>query len=483
MTHAKRKTALRYLMFLKEKRDGTVKARGCMDGRPQRQYTSKEEVSSPTVSLEAMMLSCAIDAIENRYVVVTDILGAFLHVDMEDDVHMLLEGTISKLIIKLEPSLYRKYIWYNKKGKPMLYVEFKKALYGTLQAALLFWKLLSNTLQEWGFKIKKYDQCVANKTIQGKQCTIVWHVNDLKILLLDKDVVEEIIKKLTTKFGQDTPLTTNRGKVTDYLGIRIDYCKKGKVTFSMEDCIKKILEEVPHDMEGTAKTPAACHLFNINDGAKKLSEEKAQLFHHIVAKLLYLCRRTRQDIQTAIAFLCTRVKEPDEDDYKKLARVIQYLKGTTDMTLTIEPTSSPQWCVDSSYAIHPDMKSHTGISMTIGKGGTYASSCKQKLNTKSSMEAELVAIDDAMGQVLWTRPFFAAQGKQIPVTTIYQDNKSTILLSENGRASSSKRTKHLDVCYFFVTDQIKQGEVKVAYCPTENMLADFFTKPLQGTAF
>ena len=105
------------------------------------------------------------------------------------------------------------------------------------------------------------------------------------------------------------------------------------------------------------------------------------------------------------------------------------------------------------------------------------------MNTKSSMEAELVAIDDAMAQILWTRHFLAAQGIPVPVTTIYQDNKSTILLSENGKASSSKHTKHLDMCYFFVTDEQKRGEVKVAYCPTENMLADFFTKPLQGVAF
>ena len=170
-----------------------------------------------------------------------------------------------------------------------------------------------------------------------------------------------------TKFGKDAPLTTSRGKVLDYLGIRNEHRKKGKVTFSMEEYIKKILEEAPYDMEGIAKMLATCHLFNIDDGAKKLSEEKAQLFHHIVMKLLYLCRRTRQDIQTAVAFLCTRVKELDEDDYKKLAKVIQYLKGNIDMTLTIEPTSSPQWWVDSSYAVHPHMKSITGIFMTIGK--------------------------------------------------------------------------------------------------------------------
>jgi len=88
------------------------------------------------------------------------------------------------------------------------------------------------------------------------------------------------------------------------------------------------------------------------------------------------------------------------------------------MTLTIEPDDEARWWVDSLYALHPDMKSHTGIFMklhtgiymtlhtgiymTLGKGARYTSSCKQKLNTKSSTEAELVAVDDAMGQLLWT---------------------------------------------------------------------------------
>jgi hypothetical protein len=237
------------------------------------------------------------------------------------------------------------------------------------------------------------------------------------------------------------------------------------------------------DMGGITKTPAGSHLFTINPDCDKLPEKTAQMFHHIVAKLLYLCRRTRQDIQTAVAFLCTRVKNPDKDDYKKLSRVIQYLRGTQDITLTIEPGDHPNWWVDSSYAVHPDMHSHSGIIMMLGKGAMYSSSCKQKLNTKSSTEAELVGIDDAMGQVLWTRHFLAAQGEYVPTTTIYQDNKSTILLAENGRSSSSKRTRHLNVRYYFITDQIKKGHVKVAFCPTQEMIADFFTKPLQGGLF
>jgi len=99
---------------------------------------------------------------------------------------------------------------------------------------------------------------------------------------------------------------------------------------------------------------------------------------------------------------------------------------------------NPHWWVDSSYTIYPDMKSHTGILMTISKGCTYTASSKQKLNTKSSTKAEIVTVDYAMGQILWTGHFLAAQGIPVPTMTIYQDNKNTILLSENGRLSSSK---------------------------------------------
>ena len=140
-----------------------------------------------------------------------------------------------------------------------------------------------------------------------------------------------------------------------------------------------------------------------------------------------------------------------------LASVIKYLHGTKNITLTMEAGDGPKWWVDSSYAVHPDMRSHSGIFMTLGKGTVYSKSSKQKLNTKSSKEAELVAIDDSMGQILWPRHFLAAQGEHVPTTTIYQDNKSTILLAENGKTSSSKWTRHLNMGYFFMTAKIKKG--------------------------
>jgi len=131
-------------------------------------------------------------------------------------------------------------------------------------------------------------------------------------------------------------------------------------------------------MTGVTKTPAGNHLFMTNPDCDKPPEKAVQVFHHIVAKLLYLCKRTRHDIQMAMAFLCTRVKSPDSDDYKKLTHVIQYLRGKQDITLTIKPGDHLNWWVDSSYAVHPDMRSHSGIRMMLGKGAMYSSSCKQK---------------------------------------------------------------------------------------------------------
>jgi hypothetical protein len=129
------------------------------------------------------------------------------------------------------------------------------------------------------------------------------------------------------------------------------------------------------------------------------------------------------------------------------------------------------------------MRSHTGGTLSLGKGSVYSMSRKQRINTKSSTEAELVGVDDGMPLVIWTRNFIAAQGYDIRDNMVYQDNQSTMLLAKNGRASSGRRTRHIDIRYFFVTNQVKRGELRIEYCPTGDMVADFFTKPLQGSLF
>jgi hypothetical protein len=120
--------------------------------------------------------------------------------------------------------------------------------------------------------------------------------------------------------------------------------------------------------------------------------------------------------------------------------------------------------VDASHAVHPDMKRHTGGAMSLGRGVIYGTSKRQKLNTKSSTKSELVDTDDVVPQMLWTLYFLEAQGCKIDDNVLHQDNKSSILLENNGRGSSGKGTRHVDVRHFFVTDRVKSGEVPIDHC-------------------
>ena len=131
-------------------------------------------------------------------------------------------------------------------------------------------------------------------------------------------------------------LTKSQGKVHKYLGMNIDFSEEGKVKFTMEDYIKEMLEELPEEMNGTAPAPAASHLFDMDETAEILPNYLADLYLHNTAKLLFLCKRARPDLQTAVSFLCTRVKKPDVDNYKKLCQTMRYLRGSLHMPLTLE---------------------------------------------------------------------------------------------------------------------------------------------------
>mmetsp|Transcript_35431 Transcript_35431/g.50239 ORF Transcript_35431/g.50239 Transcript_35431/m.50239 type:complete len:138 (-) Transcript_35431:188-601(-) len=114
--------------------------------------------------------------------------------------------------------------------------------------------------------------------------------------------------------------------------------------------------------------------------------------------------------------------------------------------------------------------------MTLGKGAVYTTSNGQNIMTQSSTEAELVGVHDVLPQIIWTNKFLLEQGYGSSAAILHQDNTSAILLEENGKESSTKRTRHIDIRYFYIKDKVKSGEVKIRHCPTLEMIADFFMK-------
>jgi hypothetical protein len=221
-----------------------------------------------------------------------------------------------------------------------------------------------------------------------------------------QEVLDHIVSELSKKFGNEDPMSVHTGDIHEYLGMTMDFSCKGKVIFRMTDYIENMLDELPDDFDGTAATPANSHLFKARASAAKLSTELSQLLHSNVAKLLYLAQRARSDVLLAVAFLTTRASFPDIDDLGMLKRVIWYLRDTKDLALTLEASDDGviRWWVDASFAVHPNMRSHTGVVLSLGKGAVYGMSSKQKINTKSSCEAELVGVD-ALPTILWTIQF------------------------------------------------------------------------------
>jgi hypothetical protein len=336
------------------------------------------------------------------------------------------------------------------------------------------------------WSVNPYDQCVVNKIINGKQCTVVWHVDDLKISHVDKSVVDEVIVMLEDTFGREAPLSKSRGKIHDYLGMILDYSNDGELVINMIPYVKMVLESIPEEMKGRATTPSAKYLYQVNNvNPTYLEQDKSELFHSLTMELYYLAQRGRPDILQAVSFLSTRVQKPDVDDYKKLARVLKYLQVTMDLVLrlSMDDSATIRWWVDASYAVHPNMRGQTGTTMSMGQGSVYSASMKQKLVTRSSTECELVGVHDVMPQIEWTQLFLQEQGYKVKDTIVNQDNMSAILLENNGKASSGKRTKHIHLRYFYVKDKVDQGNLKIQHCLTEDMLADFFTKPLQAHYF
>ena len=417
---------------------------------------------------------------EERDIATTDVAGAFLKADMPDFVLLRLHGASLKAILRANKQKYEKHVTIEN-GRQIIYVRLLKAMYGTLKAALLWYELLADTLKKEGFVLNPYDPCVANKTINGKQFTICWYVDDLKLSHEDPEEVTKMIKVLEENFGE---MNVERGNKHTYLGMNFEI-KDKKVIMTMKDYLTECIDSFGEVLNSNARTPANPSLMTVNEDAEKLNEEKQALFHHIVAKLLYICKRARLDLQVAIGFLCTRVKEPTVQDWQKLKRVLMYTRGTIDMPriMSLKNFSTMDIYVDAAHAVHHNMRSQTGGCIQMGTGLIHSRSSKQKLNTKSSTESEFVGSSDYLPYSLWMIYFFEAQGYSIKKKIFKQDNQSTMKLLRNGRRSAGKQSRHIETRFFWITDRLKQNDIELEYCPTSIMLADFFTKPLQGSLF
>lgn len=270
-------------MFLKQKRCGRVKGRGCADGCPQRDYITKDELSSPTISLYALMASCVLDELDSRHVITIDIPGVFLQGDWPQNEHpgyIKFTRIMVDMICQINPSYKDKIIWSQDGKRKFLYSELRKAVYGTLLAAVIFYNKLTKHLFDQGFTMNGYDEYTFNKQVKGEQLTVQFHVDDLKVSHKDHRVLNKFVSNLKKEFGQEAELSECTGKVHDYLGMTIDYSVPGKVVFTMFDYLEDIIVEAPAELKkGRSAYLANEKLFKLPEVSAQLSDQKSDLFH------------------------------------------------------------------------------------------------------------------------------------------------------------------------------------------------------------
>ena len=232
----------------------------------------------------------------------------------------------------------------------------------------------------------------------------------------------------------------------------LDYSILGEVRISMEEYLRGVLKKFPEEITETPETPSAAIFFKFKDNNERelLDEKRAHAFHHTVSQLLFTGIRCRNESHTAIHFLTTRVRKPDEDDWKKLRRLLGYLKRTNKLPLILRSNglNTIKWWVDTLYADNDNMRGHIGGTMSMGKNGRgsiISILMKKKLNTKISTETELIGADNVMPQILWKKYFLEAQGYGIDKNILYLDNTNAVLLEKNGKKSSTKK-RNISTC-------------------------------------
>ena len=470
----KGKNMVRSHMFLKEKLDengklATLKARLVAMGNMQT-YRVFDDNSSPTVKSSSTIMVLKIAVCERRHIIVADIGGAYLHAPMDEELYLHLDPDTARILVSVDSNAEK---CLRKDGSAI--VRLKRALYGCKQSGKLWYLRLSTFLKKIGFIANPEDGCVFNTNRDGSQLTVLFHVDDLLMTSVDEKNIAWIRAELIKEFGDVKEQT---GDKLSYLGMLLEKNEDGNIHISTPNLMEDILKDITHK----CVNPATSKLLSIPDGPL-LSEKSKEAFHSMVAKLLYVARMVRPDIMLAVSFLTTRVTCPTEHDQIKLLRILGYLNGTRELKFIIcsTPYSRLVATIDASFGKNENLRSQTGFAIFMGNTAVQFGSCKQKLITANSTEAELCALSDKYTILVQLNNFLKGQGVKLEIPIAAQDNKSAIAITAVNAKTLSNN--YMRIRQGIIIQCLNNNDFKIVYLPTELMVADVLTKPLQGKLF
>ena len=469
----------RWVFKKKRNRDGDVvrfKARLVAKGFSQVEGVHYKETFAPTLKFNSLRLVLSIAAQRGWTINQLDVKTAFLIPELPEDEQIYMKIPDGVLIQEEE---------IEDEEAQELALKLQRSLYGLKQAPRHWNEDLHNTLTKFEYNRSEFDPCVYIKTDQNGRlvsCVLVY-VDDCLILGPDSEA-----KKIKAQLMSEYKMTDG-GVPSWFLGLAVDYDKeKGELHLSQEAYVERLLESHGMSNAASVKTPAATkRLAKAEDQPTQEEEEYMNSFPYrqVVGSLLYLTCATRPDIAFAVQQLGRHVNNFRQEHWKAAKRVLRYLKGTSDFGITYTRSKTlmpPEGFADADFAQDEETRRSVGGYVFMMNGGPVSWLCKQQsIVARSSAEAELIALDDAVREALWQRKSLPELGFPEAPTVIHEDNQSCIAIATNTRFTSA--TKHISTRYFAVRHHLASGEIKLEYCPTTEMIADIFTKPLGAVLF
>lgn len=458
-------------LFFKDKfaADGTYmgrKARLVMNGNEELPE-NLGETRSPTVNPTSIFAALAIAA-NNQTTTISayDAVSAFPTTDITPGkvIIVRIRSTLSGIFLQHYPEL-KKY----KDANGSLYFYLKKFVYGLAEAARAFYDRVDRTLTELGFRKSMADEGLFLK-VTGRHVHVVCvHVDDILSIAPNNEAKQDLEKGLRKAFE----IKVQDGNNLSYLGMMIERNGDG-IRVSQRGYAEDIVKRFANGLS-PAKIPASQTLFNAQE-AEPYQDKTNYL--SIVMSLMYMARLTRPDILLPVAYLATKSQNPTLGHKKQLDQVLQYIKGTisaglmfkrSDLRLTLS--------ADASHLTHADGKGHTGICILLGGTVIACRSTKQKVQARSSTEAEIIAAEEAITYIPFIMNILKDMGVEHPTpVTMQQDNKSAIFLYVQGGQFS--RIKHMLQRISYLRDAVANKLVKPVYTATTDIVADALTKPM-----
>jgi hypothetical protein len=409
-----------------------------------------EETSSPVARYETVRLLISFAAMKGLVVDQVDVVSAFLNGDLAEEIFLKLPKGI------------------NTENSGV--VKLKKSLYGLKQSGRNWYNKFSKTFLQMGFKQTAVDPCLFVKEEENDLLIVLIYVDD-GLIVGPREKVDKIKQILFNKFKMK-----DLGEAKKFLSLEIEN-KENCVTVCQQLFLEKVVEKFGMKDSKIRRTPLNAGTKDLPAKMKEDLFENVNLYQQAVGSLLYLSNGSRPDIAFAVGLLSRKLIEPTKNDWANVKAVISYLNHTKEMKLVYNRKFEKlEGFCDASFADCLDSKSTSGYIFKFCGGAVSWKSTKQKIVAASTMEAELVSCFDAMKEALWLQKFFDVLKLESHPIPLLCDNQSAVFWTKNN--NHSDRTKHMNVRYNRLIEEIEKKNVKIEFVEGSSQVADIMTKAL-----